>query len=242
MKRSLQWMDAGGPLRDEAGSEGADGGGGGGSFQLSPEALKAITGAVTAAVMPEINKALNGYDKKFEKRLEGIKTKPDDPPKDDEPPKDGDGKPDLKTQHLEKKIAEMAKEREQEKADAAQKEARAKEKSRQADLTKVLTELGVPKERLESAIRAIGPDVQFDEEGKGENLIGVDGSSLSDYAKAWIGLNEHFLPPKIAGGAGATPGSSTGVKSVDISSIKPGMKDEDYNAAWQEVGRTLGQQ
>jgi len=98
---------------------------------------------------------------------------------------------------------------------------------------------GVRKPEL--ALRVVREDVR--QSSDGEIVAEYQGgrTSLDDYLDRFVAENPEFLPPRIAGGSGATGGSggfSPG--GLDLDSIRPGMSEEDSRKAWREVARLMG--
>ena len=116
----------------------------------------------------------------------------------------------------------------------------AEESERRARLREGLKERGVRKTQL--AMRLLEPDLRRNSDG---DLVGDwEGSllPLEDYLNRFVQENPEFLPPRIAGGSGATGarGSELTRSGFDVDSIRPGMKPDELRQAWSEVARLIG--
>lgn len=102
-----------------------------------------------------------------------------------------------------------------------------------------LEERGVKKTRM--ALRLVKEDVKRGDDGR---LYGeVDGRRLplEDFLDSFVGENPEFLPPRIAGGSGATASSRELSQSgFELESIRPGMSREESREAWKQVARLMG--
>jgi len=217
-----------GPLRDKAG-DGTEGGGGT-PPPFDPEAFQ-------KSLMDAVNKTINGAIKNLKTELGRPKGEGDPKPEGDpdgdgtgtgDGAGDGKGKTDPKVKALERQLAEQRKQLDALKTEADTAKKQAQQEKRNTVLTTELSKLGVPPERMKSALRAVDPDIRFAEDG---TLVGDDDTPVAEYLATWIKGNEHFLPPKPAGGAGATPGNRKGAPAVTLDDIKPGMTKEQEEAA-----------
>ena len=213
--KPLWWMR--GTLMDAAGADGAAGGGDGAGQPVIDWAAR------EAALMEKVNKTINGAVARIEKA--GKKPEPE-PAADLEP--DASGQPAKKTAaeiRFERELAKLRGELDTEKKARGEATEAARREKRNTTLTTELGKLGVSPERMKTALRAIDPDVKWSEDG---SLVGEDESPLGDYLKTWITSNEHFLPAKPVGGAGAGAGSGRrGEAVLTTEEIRPGMKPED---------------
>ena len=238
-----------GPLRDAA-EEGAGGSGGAGAFDAK---------AFQTGLMAEVNKAINGAIKNLKTELAPKKAdkKTDAEIQAEADPEveaaaasaeeiariaasdKGDQKykalENQKYRALEKRLSEQQKAFDSMKAEADTAKEAARKEKRNAVLTTELGKLGVAPDRMKSALRAVDPDIKFAEDG---SLVGDDDSPYTDYLKTWLADNEHFLPAKQVGGAGATPGGRR-VQAIDLDDIKVGMKPEDLARARAEIANVL---
>lgn len=114
------------------------------------------------------------------------------------------------------------------------------ESQREARIRQALEERGVKKVNL--ALRVVGDDIRRSSDG--EIYAEQDGRrvSLDEYLNGFVAENPEFLPPRIAGGSGAT-GAERGLTSsgFDLDSIRPGMSADETRQAWKEVARLMGQ-
>lgn len=102
-----------------------------------------------------------------------------------------------------------------------------------------LQQRGVRKTDL--ALRVVRDDVRPGSDG--ELVADYKGAqaSLDEYLDRFVADNPEFLPPRIAGGSGATGGSSgLAPGGLDLDSIRPGMSPDDSKRAWREVARLMG--
>ena len=111
---------------------------------------------------------------------------------------------------------------------------------RHSQIRSVLQGLGVHK--VDLAFKLVKDDVFRGEDG--ELYANVDGKHVpcDDYLAGFVAENPEFLPPRIAGGAGAAAGSEGQMgPGFDLNRIRPGMSREDAVQAWREVARLTGQ-
>ena len=111
---------------------------------------------------------------------------------------------------------------------------------RHSQIRSVLQGLGVRK--VDLAFKLVKDDVFRGEDG--ELYANVDGKHVpcDDYLAGFVAENPEFLPPRIAGGAGAAAGSEGQMgPGFDLNRIRPGMSREDAAQAWREVARLTGQ-
>lgn len=116
----------------------------------------------------------------------------------------------------------------------------AEEAERRSKLRDGLKERGVRKTHL--AMRLLEPDIRRTSDG---DLVGEwEGSlmPLEDYLNRFVQENPEFLPPRIAGGSGATSGRTSEMtrSGLDLDSIRPGMSPDAARQAWSEVARLIG--
>ena len=111
---------------------------------------------------------------------------------------------------------------------------------RHSQIRLVLQELGVRK--VDLAFKLVKDDVFRAEDG--ELYANVEGKQVpyDDYLTSFVSENPEFLPPRIAGGAGAAAGTEDRLgPGFDLNRIRPGMSREDAAEAWREVARLTGQ-
>jgi hypothetical protein len=102
-----------------------------------------------------------------------------------------------------------------------------------------LQQRGVRKTDL--ALRVVREDVRQGSDGELVAEYNGGRASLDEYLDRFVAENPEFLPPRIAGGSGATGGGggfATG--GLDLDSIRPGMSADDSKKAWREVARLMG--
>lgn len=105
-----------------------------------------------------------------------------------------------------------------------------------------LQRLGVSK--VELAFRAVRDDIVRTEDGR---LVarGEGGEmGIKDYLANFVTANPEFLPARISGGSGVTPGHkapAAGPASVDLDRIRPGMSREEMDRVRQEIVRLASQ-
>jgi len=116
----------------------------------------------------------------------------------------------------------------------------AEESERLGRIREGLQERGVRKVGL--ALRLMKDDVKREADGTLSGELDGERAPIDEYMNRFLAENPEFLPPRIAGGAGAT-GKTAGelsLSGVDLESIRPGMSAEDAKRAWQEVARLMG--
>ncbi len=105
-----------------------------------------------------------------------------------------------------------------------------------------LQRLGVNK--VDLAFRAVREDIVRAEDGR---LVarGEGGEmGVKDYLANFVAANPEFLPARISGGSGVTPGQKApagGAGSVDLDRIRPGMSREEMERVRQEIVRLASQ-
>jgi hypothetical protein len=105
-----------------------------------------------------------------------------------------------------------------------------------------LQRLGVSK--VDLAFRAVREDIVRAEDGR---LVarGEGGEmGVKDYLASFVAANPEFLPARISGGSGVTPGQKApagGAGSVDLDRIRPGMSREEMERVRQEIVRLASQ-
>lgn len=117
----------------------------------------------------------------------------------------------------------------------------AEEAERHSQIQDALREFGVQKTNL--AFRLVKDEIFRTEDG--DLYADSEGERMPyrEYLKRFVSENPEFLPPRIAGGSGAT-----GVErrefsrsGFDLERIRPGMSAEELAQAWKEVARLAGE-
>ncbi len=103
-----------------------------------------------------------------------------------------------------------------------------------------LEERGVKKTRL--ALRLVKDDVSRGDDGQLYGEFDGRRMELGEYLDSFVGENPEFLPPRIAGGSGATGGNSRELSQsgLELESIRPGMSRDESREAWKQVARLMG--
>jgi hypothetical protein len=138
-----------------------------------------------------------------------------------------------KRESLERKLGELGEENRRTRR-------RAEQTDRVSQVQSFLQELGVRK--VDLALRLLKDEVFRGEDG--ELYAEVKGSRIPyrDYLEDFVAENPEFLPPRIAGGSGASGGERGEMRpgGIDLNSIRPGMSREELSEAWKEVARLAG--
>src|ERR1700676_112331 len=93
-----------------------------------------------------------------------------------------------------------------------------------------LQRLGVSK--VDLAFRAVRDDIVRTEDGKLVARGEAGEMGVKDYLANFVTANPEFLPARISGGSGVTPGHkapASGPVNVDIDRIRPGMSREEMD-------------
>lgn len=117
----------------------------------------------------------------------------------------------------------------------------AEETERSGAIRNELQRAGVQK--LELAYKAIQNDVVRVEDGR---LVGNGESGpvpLKEFVQEFVQSNPEFLPARISGGSGATPGVRMTPPSggIEIDKIRPGMSRDEMERARLEILRVASQ-
>jgi hypothetical protein len=138
-----------------------------------------------------------------------------------------------KREGLERKLSELSEENRRTRRQADQMD-------RVSRIQSSLQELGVRK--VDLALRLLKDDIFRGEDG--ELYAEVKGSRVPyrEYLGDFVAENPEFLPPRIAGGSGASGGERGEMRpgGIDLNSIRPGMSREELAEAWKEVARLAG--
>lgn len=105
-----------------------------------------------------------------------------------------------------------------------------------------LQRLGVSK--VDLAFRAVREDIVRTEDGRLVARGEAGEMAVKDYLASFVAANPEFLPARISGGSGVTPGHkspTTGVGNVDMDRIRPGMSREEMDRVRQEIVRLASQ-
>lgn len=105
-----------------------------------------------------------------------------------------------------------------------------------------LQQLGVRKPDL--AFRLLKDEIFRGEDGQ-LYARGEEGElGLQEFLTKFVAENPEFLPPRIAGGSGASGGNrqETSGGSFDLGRIRPGMSEEDKERARREIARAAGKE
>src|ERR1700704_5243746 len=105
-----------------------------------------------------------------------------------------------------------------------------------------LQRLGVSK--VDLAFRAVRDDIVRAEDGR--LVARGDGGEIGvkDYLANFVAANPEFLPARISGGSGVTPGHKAPADrppNFDIDRIRPGMSREEMDRVRQEIVRLASQ-
>jgi hypothetical protein len=111
-------------------------------------------------------------------------------------------------------------------------EKRVEEAERGSAIRAELQRLGVAK--LELAYRAVKDEVPR------------EGGEMKEFLEKFVKENPELLPPRLAGGSGASGGPRGGgsggtAGAVDIDKIRPGMSAEELDRVRQEIARVASQ-
>jgi len=115
---------------------------------------------------------------------------------------------------------------------------RAEETERSAKIRNELQRLGVSK--VDLAFQVIKDDIVRTEDGR--LLARTEGGELGirEYLSAWVKENPEFLPARIAGGSGVTPGtrmSGGGGYAIELERIRPGMSAEELQMVRERISQ-----
>lgn len=117
----------------------------------------------------------------------------------------------------------------------------AEQSERHVEIRDALRELGVQKTDL--AFRLVKDEIFRTDEG--DLYADLEGERLPyrEYLKRFVSDNPEFLPPRIAGGSGATgvDRKDFSRSGIDLEQIRPGMSREKLAQAWKEVARLAGE-
>jgi len=134
-------------------------------------------------------------------------------------------------EQLEKRLNELI--AENEKARRA-----AEEAERTAAIKEELRKLGVVK--VDLAFRAVKDDIYRTEDGRLVARSAEGELPMRDYLIRFVKENPELLPARVPGGSGASAANEwVGVKSLDLSRIRPGMDPEELNAIRKEVAEVV---
>lgn len=137
-------------------------------------------------------------------------------------------------EELERRVEDLMQEsrRSQRQAEEAERDVRVRE---------ALREQGVKK--VDLAFRLVKDDVLRGQDGRLYAESGGKRAPLEEHIARFLSENPEFLPPRIAGGSGASGAERREMSGsgFDMESIRPGMSKEESRQAWKEVARLMGQ-
>ena len=135
-----------------------------------------------------------------------------------------------KREALERRLNQMAEENTKSRQIADQAE-------RSSKIRSELQSLGVTK--IDLAFKAVQDDIQRTEDGRLMAKTDAGELGVREYLNNFVHDNPEFLPARIPGGTGLTPGprTSQGRSSVDTDMISPRMSNEDKERVRQEIIR-----
>lgn len=216
---TLWWM---GPRRDAA--KGPEGGGGDPPAKDDDALVKRIRDAVLADLRP----LLDAKDPRKDKD-----TGKGDPPNPD-PGKDGKDSAKGRESELERRLANLAKELEDERRARKKSEEDAERNDRHGQIRAQLG--GIPfvsDSARETAFALFKDAVRRSESG---SLTGPDGEALGEFLKKVIETqHDYLLKPKEVGGAGAGGGRRSAGPAITLDDIRVGMTAEQENAAIEAI-------
>jgi hypothetical protein len=118
----------------------------------------------------------------------------------------------------------------------------AEEAQTSAAIRAELQRLGVSK--VDLAYKAVRDDIVRGEDGRLVAHGDAGDMGVKDYLANFVTANPEFLPARISGGSGVSPGQkapSGGTASVDMDRIKPGMSRDEMERVRQEIVRLASQ-
>lgn len=201
--------------------------------------------AFQTTLLAEIDKRVNGLDKKYKASFDGFKTTLETyRPKAEEPhvedPKTGEKGPDLEKIAQQRRIDALEKRDAEREKTTAERERKAEEKERYSDIRAKLGGMQLAGDaEIETAFRLFRDEVRRDEEGG--LIAGPDGEPFDKYMARQIQTVYPFLlPSRNVGGAGAAKGGNTANGVFDIDKINPNMSKEDRAAAHRALRQATG--
>lgn len=112
----------------------------------------------------------------------------------------------------------------------------AEESDRNVQIRSELQRLGVTK--IDLAHKAVRDDIQRTPEGALIARTTEGELSAKDYLAKFVQENPEFLPARIAGGSGmTTTPRHSGVSSIELESIRPGMSPEDMQRVREQIAQ-----
>lgn len=117
----------------------------------------------------------------------------------------------------------------------------AEEADRSTKIRAELQRLGVAK--VDLAFRAVKDDVYRTDDGRLLAKSSQGEVPVQEYLTQFVNENPELLPPRIAGGSGATGGKriTSNQGGVDLDKIKPGMSAEERERVRQEIAQVASQ-
>ncbi len=135
-------------------------------------------------------------------------------------------------EQLERRVNELVAENERSHRVAAEAE-------RSAAIRDELRRLGVTK--VDLGYRAVKDDIIRTEDGRMVARTGEGEMGMQEYLARFTQDNPELLPARIAGGSGATAGSSEEGLAISLDRIKPGMDPEQLSQFRLEIAKALSQ-
>lgn len=114
----------------------------------------------------------------------------------------------------------------------------AEESERSAKIRGELQRLGVAK--VDLAFQVVKGDITRAEDGRLTARTPQGEMEMKDYLAQWVQENPEFLPARISGGSGATPGprlGGTGGYGIELERIRPGMSAEELQRVRDRISQ-----
>lgn len=117
----------------------------------------------------------------------------------------------------------------------------AEESDRGAQIRAELQRLGVSK--VDLAFRAVKDDIVRGGDGSLVARTGDGERGLKEYLTAFVQENPELLPPRIAGGSGASSSPAAAGRSYgpDLERIRPGMSPEELQRVREQISQVAAQ-
>lgn len=114
----------------------------------------------------------------------------------------------------------------------------AEESERSAAIRNELQRLGVAK--VDLAFQVVKNEIRRAEDGRLVAKTPEGEAGVREYLTAWVQENPEFLPARIAGGSGMTPGprmSGGGGYGIELERIRPGMSAEELQKVRERISQ-----
>lgn len=114
----------------------------------------------------------------------------------------------------------------------------AEESERNAKIRGELQRLGVAK--VDLAFQVVKGDIARADDGRLMARTPQGEMEVKDYLAQWVQENPEFLPARIAGGSGATPGprlGGAGGYGIELERIRPGMSTEELQRVRERISQ-----